>query len=198
MVRIHPDAASKPSSLTSSYRVACRCGQIALETVGPPIVSPVCYCTDCQEAGRRFEQLSPAVQVREVDAGTQYVLFRADRVRCVQGEPLLAEHRLDPSSKTRRVLATCCNSPMFLDVPQAHWLTLYRRRFAEPAPPVDMRVVTREKPADVELPDDLPNYPGHSGKFMWKLLCAWVAMGFRIPKVSWGRGASSPHPPTAS
>jgi hypothetical protein len=29
----------------------------------------------------------------------------------------------------------------------------------------------------------MANYPGHSGKFMLKLLGAWMAMGFRRPTV---------------
>jgi hypothetical protein len=43
--------------------------------------------------------------------------------------------------------------------------------------------------AGVELPADLPNLSGHSGKFMLKLLAAWIAMGFRKPKFSWGKAA---------
>jgi hypothetical protein len=37
--------------------------------------------------------------------------------------------------------------------------------------------------AGVVLPEDVPNYPAHTGKLMWKLLAAWVLMGFRTPKV---------------
>ena len=33
------------------------------------------------------------------------------------------------------------------------------------------------------LPDDVPNARAHTGSFMWKLLTAWVAMGFRVPKI---------------
>jgi hypothetical protein len=33
----------------------------------------------------------------------------------------------------------------------------------------------------------LPNYAGHSGKFMLKLMAAWLAMGFRRPEIAWGR-----------
>ena len=43
--------------------------------------------------------------------------------------------------------------------------------------------MTAERPAGVILPDDTANYPGHSGKFMRKLLLAWVAMGFRRPAI---------------
>jgi len=42
-----------------------------------------------------------------------------------------------------------------------------------------MRVMTKERRAGVELPDDVPNHRGQSGKFMLKLIVAWIAMGFR-------------------
>ena len=42
-----------------------------------------------------------------------------------------------------------------------------------------MRIMTAERPAGVILLDDMADYPRHSGKFMLKLLLAWMAMGFR-------------------
>ena len=39
--------------------------------------------------------------------------------------------------------------------------------------------MTRDRRDGVELPSDVPNYATHSGKFMWRLLAAWIAMGFR-------------------
>jgi hypothetical protein len=50
-----------------------------------------------------------------------------------------------------------------------------------------MRVMTEERRAGVELADDVLNYPRHSGKFMLKLIAAWIAMGFRRPEISWGK-----------
>jgi hypothetical protein len=50
-----------------------------------------------------------------------------------------------------------------------------------------MRLMTQERRAGVELADDVPNYSGRSGKFMLKLLAAWMAMGFRRPEIAWGR-----------
>jgi hypothetical protein len=58
---------------------------------------------------------------------------------------------------------------------------MYRKRFPPGAPPLEMRVMTKERRAGVELPDDVPNYRGHSGRFMLKLIAAWIAMGFRGP-----------------
>ena len=110
------------------------------------------------------------------------VLYRKDRVQCVTGQQYLREHRLKPKSPTRRVVAACCNSAMFLDFTKGHWLSMFRNRFAAGAPPLEMRVMTAERRAGVELADDVPNYPRHSGKFMLKLIAAWIAMGFRRPR----------------
>ena len=38
----------------------CQCGKVKIEAVGPPILAGSCYCTSCQEAGRRFEELASA------------------------------------------------------------------------------------------------------------------------------------------
>ena len=165
----------------------CQCGKVKLEAVGRPILTSTCYCTSCQEAGRRFEQLASAPPVLNPDGGTDFVLYRKDRVQCVTGRENLEEHRLKPDSPTRRVVATCCNSVMFLDFTRGHWLTVYRNRFPTEASPLEMRVMTHERRAGVELADDLPNYSGHSGKFMLKLIAAWIAMGFRRPEITLGK-----------
>ncbi len=170
----------------------CRCGKVTLEAIGRPILATSCYCASCQEAGRRFEQLPAAPPVRNPDGGTDYLLYRKDRLRCVAGEEHLQEHRLKPESPTRRVLATCCNSAMFADFTKGHWLTLYRNRFAAGAPPLEMRVMTRERRGGVALADDLPNYESHSSKFLLKLIVAWIAMGFRRPEIAWGKPARRP------
>jgi hypothetical protein len=165
----------------------CRCGKVEIEAVGPPILTGSCYCRSCQEAGRRFEQLASAPPVLDLDGGTGVILYRKDRVRCVMGQEYLEERRLRPKSPTRRVLATCCNSAMFLDFTKGHWLSIFRNRFPTGAPPVEMRVMTKERRVGVELADDLPNYSGHSGKFMLKLIAAWIAMGLRRPEITLGK-----------
>ena len=72
---------------------------------------------------------------------------------------------------------------MFLDFTKGHWLTVYRGRLPNDIPPATMRMMTGERPKGVILSDDMVNYPRHSGKFMLKLLGAWMAMGFRRPAV---------------
>jgi hypothetical protein len=135
-----------------SLTASCRCGAVVLEVTGAPIVHAACYCASCQEAGRRIEQLPDAPPILDADGGTGFVLYRKDRVRCMQGGERLEAHRLKPKSPTRRMVAACCNSAMFLDFTKGHWLTLYHARMP-------------------------------TGKLMWKLLAAWVLMGFRTPKV---------------
>ena len=117
----------------------------------------------------------------DADGGTPIVLYRKDRVACKAGKEHLEEHRLKPDSPTRRVIATCCNSPMFLDFTKGHWLSIYRNRFPDGAPPIAMRIMTKDRRADVVLRDDVPNHDGYPGGFMLKLLFAWIAMGFRRP-----------------
>jgi hypothetical protein len=170
-----------------SLSETCRCGKVKLEIVGRPIMAATCYCRSCQEAGRRLEQLPSAPPILNPDGGTDYVLCRKDRVRCVTGEEYLEEHRLKPESPTRRVIATCCNSAVFLDFTKGHWLTMYRNRFPTGAPPVEMRVMTKDRRAGVVLADDLPNHDKISGKAMLRLLVAWIAMGFRRPELNFVR-----------
>jgi hypothetical protein len=103
------------------------------------------------------------------------------------GHQYLEEHRLKPDSPTRRIIAKCCNSAVFLDFTKGHWLSMFRNRFLTGAPPLEMRVWTKERPVGVELADDLPNCSGPSGKLMLKLIAAWIVMGFRSPKITLGK-----------
>ena len=171
-------------------RVAhCSCGQCEMVLSGEPIVTAICYCTSCRTAGRRFEALPGGRPVLAEDGGTPFVLQRKDRAACTRGAELLKEHRLKPSSPTRRVVATCCNSPMFLEFSGGHWLSVYRDRLdAAERPPVEMRTMIADRPAGVEFTDALPSYRKQSGGFMWRLLVAWVAMGFRAPKLDYVKG----------
>ena len=49
------------------------------------------------------------------------------------------------------------------------------------APPVGMRIMTKERRGDVELEKDVPSYSGRPGSFMWKLISTWAAKGIRRP-----------------
>ena len=161
----------------------CLCGKVQLEIVGPPILRGICYCASCQAAGRLYRAAGGVESVLAEDGGTDYVLYRKDRVRCIHGGDLLQEQRLKPDSPTRRMHARCCGTPMFADFTKGHWLSVYRGRLPDDMAPATMRLMTVERPAGVTLPDDMANYSGRSGIFMLKLLRAWMAMGFRRPAV---------------
>jgi hypothetical protein len=109
----------------------CQCGKVKVEAIGLPILTAACYCTSCQDAGHRLERLASAPPVLDPDGGTSVILYRKDRVQCVTGRQHLEEHRLNPDSPTRRVVATCCNSAMLLDFTKGHWCrciaTAFRR-----------------------------------------------------------------------
>ena len=161
----------------------CRCGQVALRVEGPPIVHAACYCISCQEAGRLIERRPDALPVLGLDGGTEYLLFRKDRVRCTRGGNDLEEIRLRPGSPTRRMVAGCCNTAMFLDFSKGHWVTLYCGRMTGSVPPLQMRIMTAEKRASAVLPNDIPAHRVRAISLMWKLLKAWAAMGLRSSDV---------------
>ena len=73
---------------------------------------------------------------------------------------------------------------MFLEFTNGHWLSLYSARVpSKDQPPLEMRTMTNDRRAGVELDDTVPSIKTHSAKFMARLLGAWVAMGFRTPKI---------------
>jgi hypothetical protein len=157
----------------------CACGNVELELSGAAIMAVACYCDSCQEGGRRLEALPNAPPVLQPDAGTPYVMLRKDRVRCIKGAALLKGLKLRASSPTNRVVATCCNSAMLLNFDDnKHWVDVYRQRVREPSPALEMRICTKFKSDRHLLPDDIPNYPGYSFKFMRRLLAARIAMIF--------------------
>ena len=161
--------------------ISCQCGQVRLDATGTPILTASCFCHSCQEAGRRFEALPGAPPFLDADGGTSVVVYRKDRVRCVDGQEQLEEYRLKPDSPTRRVVAACCGTPMFGDFTKGHWLPLYRRRFGADAPGIEMRMMTKDRRADVMLADDIPNHGGYPASFLVKMILAWIAMGLRRP-----------------
>jgi hypothetical protein len=167
-----------PGALKQNRIVACSCGSVELETTGAPILGAACYCVDCQEAGRRIEQLPNAPRVLDPDGGTDYLLYRKDRLKCVKGAELLLDHRLKEESVTTRVVAKCCNSAMFLDFQKGHWFSVYRTRFSGDVPPLQMRIQTKFRTRTTGDPGDIPGYAGYPPRFMLKLGAARIAMLF--------------------
>ncbi len=168
----------------------CQCGEVAVETRGRPIITCACCCTSCRTAGERLQSRAGAPAILEPDGGTEFVLFRKDRVRFLGGTERLREFRLTPTAKTRRVIAACCDTPMFLEFQGGHWLSLYRKRMPVAARPrLELRTMTRDRLPGVEFQDNVPSYATHSVGFMVRLLAAWVAMRFRSPSIDVVNGA---------
>ena len=171
---------------TPSHAATCTCGQVTFEAAGAPIVSAACYCDSCRTAARQFEQAPGAPAVLNAQGGVDYTLFRKDRVALTRGKDRLAEHRLTAKSPTRRMVATCCNTPMVLDFTSGHWLTFYRDRLGDGAPAIEAAMMTKDRPAAAPpLPAGVPASAAMPPRVLFRLLTAWAAMGFRRPKPAW-------------
>ncbi|MGO4716991.1 GFA family protein [Bradyrhizobium sp. 2TAF24] len=159
---------------------SCVCGRVEVTAAGTPIASAACYCRDCQKGARQIEALPNAQRVADPDGGTGYALYRRDRVACTRGAELLKGYKLDGrTTPTNRVVATCCHTAMFVNFDRGpHWISVYRARLGEHAPPLQMRICTRFKPDTIVLSDDVPNHPGYPPALVVKLLASRVAMLF--------------------
>ncbi len=162
----------------------CQCGQTTIALTGSPILSATCYCESCRTAGHQFERDLNAPRTVNATGGVDYCSYRKDRIKITQRAQHLREYRLKLDSPTRRVVAHCCNSPMFVDFTPGHWLTIFRDRLPE-APKSQMLLMTKDKPDGTVLPTDVPAYNTMPPGFLFKLIASWAAMGFRRPKIFW-------------
>lgn len=165
--------------------LACACGKVRLAVEKSPITSAECHCNSCREAGARLASLPLARPALAPNGGTPFVVYRKDRVRILAGSDLLGEFRLTPKSTTRRVVATCCNTPVFLEFKGSHWLSLYGSLWPEGTmPALQLRTMVGDRKADAPLAGDLPSGFWPTAGFYAELLGAWIAMGFRSPQVA--------------
>ena len=121
------------------------------------------------------EELADAPGFRDADGGTPYLTYRDDRFRCVTGEDRLKDCKITPRTPTRRVLASCCNTAMFLKFEPGHWVSAYRARFEGEVPPIQMKTQTKFRRA-ATLPDDVPTFRGFPLRLFGKLIAARAAM----------------------
>lgn len=156
--------------------VSCQCGRVELTVKGEPIMAVACYCDDCQAGGHQLEALPGAPSVLGGDGATEFLLYRKDRVTVSKGSELIHYYKLDAKSPTSRAAASCCNTAMFLNFHKGHWFSMYRARFGEEAPPLQMRIQTKFKPENSTPPRDAPIYETYPLKFIAKLMAARMAM----------------------
>ncbi|MEO9601568.1 hypothetical protein [Parasphingorhabdus sp.] len=156
----------------------CQCGKVRCQGIGQPILSGVCYCDDCQAGAKLLEALDSAPKVTEKDGGTHYLTYRDDRFRCIEGGDLLQAYQHSPDAPTRRMVASCCNTAMFLKFSKGHWTSSYARRFTGDIPTVEMRTQTQFRNSDLPLPDDAPSYRTFGLRLFLRLITSRIAMLF--------------------
>jgi len=167
--------------------VTCECAQVAIELDGAPLTCAECHCNSCRQAAQRLEQLPLARPMLEHNAGTQFVLYRKDRIQLLRGQHLLEAFRLGPKAPTRRLVSRCCNSPIFLEFQSGHWISLYASLWPEQTRPTpQLRTMTSDRTEGVALDDAVPTGTLQTWRFYAKLLGAWIAMGFKSPKICIG------------
>lgn len=167
--------------MTHATHLRCTCGKVQIDTSGQPIVSAECFCNSCRTAAAR---LHAEAQILGSLGETRFELYRKDRIRILKGAEQLQEFHLQSGAKTRRVIASCCNTPIFLEFGGAHWVNLYGALWpAGSLPPPALRTMTSDLPDASVLPKDVPNYKRQSVSFFAKLFAAWIAMGFRNPEI---------------
>jgi len=165
------------------HTVTCACGEVRVRLEGPPIASVECLCSSCRRAGGILEALPGAPKIVDAKGATPFVMQRKDRAEIAAGASRLRAFRLTPGAGTKRVVATCCNTPVWIELEAGHWLSLYGLLWKDAErPELEMRTMTGDLDDPSALPDDVPNLRHHSLRFFARLLGAWVRMGFRNPK----------------
>lgn len=153
----------------------CACGQVECHGAGPVIGTAVCYCDDCQAAARQIEALPDAAAVADPDGGTALSLFHRRRFAVVRGADHLAPHRLRDESPTYRMVATCCNSALYLGFDRGpFWVSTLRNRFVGELPPIEFRHMTRYRTSTLPYPDDAPRSSGFAPRFIARTIGVWL------------------------
>ena len=171
--------------MSETTEISCGCGKAALTLHQGPFIATECHCTSCRTAGEALAELPLARPMIGQNGGTHFVLYRKDRVTFSKGLDVLAAYRIKPDSPTRRVVASCCNTPIFLEFQNGHWLSLYGSLWPDGAvPPADLRTVVADREGLPPLDDAIPAGKLQTARFYARLLGAWIAMGFKSPTIA--------------
>lgn len=151
--------------------VSCDCGQVKFQAAAKPIVTAVCYCTDCQAAGDIIDAYEDVKPFREADGGTPYVTLHEKDWLEISGQELLKPVKLKPSSPTTRYVTTCCNSPIFIKLKSGFWTSTYRARYDNP-PTLEWRNKTAKRRSGLPYADDIPRFKTFPLRLFGRLLKA--------------------------
>jgi hypothetical protein len=159
---------------------ACACGKVRLSARGTPIVNGACHCSDCQAGARLMEGAGARPGFCDAWGGTAYLSYRDDRLDWLEGREMVRGFKLKPDAPTTRYMTTCCNTAIFLKYGPGWWTSVYRGRFGDRAPPLEMRNKTAHAISPETLPRDVPAYRNFPMRMVWRLLSARVAMWLHI------------------
>jgi hypothetical protein len=165
-----------------TYVAHCRCGAVKIGAWGEPIIVSACYCDDCQAAAQRLAASANMALAASDDGGSEFMVFRRDRIACTRGAENLEAMKLTAASKTRRMIAGCCATPMYVGFDDKKpWVSAFRASFGADAPPVEMRICTRFRRAEDKAKDDLPEHAGYPAAMILRVLAVWPRMLFSRP-----------------
>ena len=154
----------------------CSCGKVRFKATGRPIVSAVCYCADCQAGGHQMQAAGAREDFRDAWGGSGYLTYRDDRLECLEGVAQLHGFKLHDDAPTTRYLATCCNSAIYLKYGPGWWTSMYRTRFGDDAPPLEMRNQIQHAQDIATLPHDVPRHRSFPLALFWRLLRGRLGM----------------------
>ena len=92
----------------------------------------------------------------------------------------MRHHKIRENSPTNRVIATCCNSALYVNFDDGkHWVDVYHARCRGVFPAVQIRVCTKFVPEGCNVPTDVPSYSRYPMTLLVKLVVAKAAMWLR-------------------
>lgn len=156
--------------------IACECEKVKYQASAAPIVTAVCYCEDCQDAGDIIETFDDVKPFREADGGTPYVTLHDRHWTALEGEALLKAVKLKPDSPTTRYVTTCCHSPLFIKFESGFWTSSYRMRYENP-PPLEWRNKIAKRRSSLPYTDDIPRFKTFPLRLFGRLFKAWIFKG---------------------
>ena len=166
----------------SNPRGALPVRAVELGAWAEPIVVSACYCDDCQAAAERLAASAASAPAPSADGGTEFMVFRRDRIACTRGVDHLEATKLTQASKTRRMIAGCCATPMYVAFDDRRpWVSALRAPFVADAPPVEMLICTRFRRSEDRASDSLPSHPGYPLAMILRILAAWPSTLFSRP-----------------
>ena len=143
-----------------NYVSECKCGTVRYEATARPACNVVCYCDDCQSAGRVLVEESGCENPLDPDGGTSFSTFLEKDWKCVAGAEQVESHKLRENSPTTRFIASCCQTPIYLKYGPGFWVSTFRAPFTNELPKLNWRIKTSHRTSSLPFPDDIARFKG--------------------------------------